>query len=107
MKPISICATTAFLLGNILAAPFTVADQTDPIPNKGAPCLSCHGQDGQPQLEDVPILAGQQPVYLINAIKHYKAGERTGGQAPIMTAMVKDLTDAEIEALANWFGRQK
>lgn len=77
------------------------------MPDLGARCLPCHGADGRPALSDVPIIAGQQPLYLANAIRAYRDGQRASGQALVMHEIVKDATDADIEALAQWFGAQQ
>ncbi|MEH6631116.1 MAG: c-type cytochrome [Halopseudomonas aestusnigri] len=105
----TIYAARALLVGGIIHSGLAVADTPTPsaIPPIGSQCLSCHGTDGRPALADVPIIAGQQPIYLANALRHYKSGQRTGGQALVMQEMVKDLTDKDIEALAIWFGEQK
>lgn len=79
----------------------------DAAPTIAMQCLSCHSATGQPLLEDVPIIAGQQPVYLFNALTHYKNGTRTAGQALVMQEMVKDLTVDDLKILADWFGAQK
>ncbi|WP_052741737.1 c-type cytochrome [Kiloniella litopenaei] len=109
----TIYATSALLVGGIFLGNNAIADTAassptpNPIPASGSQCLSCHGEDGRPALADVPIIAGQQPIYLANALRHYKNGQRTGGQALVMQEMVKDLTDKDIEELAKWFGEQK
>jgi len=107
----TIYATSALLFGGLFLTNAAVADTSSPAPNpipaSGSQCLSCHGEDGRPALADVPIIAGQQPIYLANALRHYKNGQRTGGQALVMQEMVKDLTDKDIEELAKWFGEQK
>lgn len=77
------------------------------MPALGARCLPCHGADGRPALSDVPIIAGQQELYLANAIRAYRDGQRAAGQAVVMHEIVKDTTDADIEALAQWFGAQQ
>lgn len=78
--------------------------QKDAMPTAASQCLSCHGTNGNPALKDVPILLGQQPLYLENAIRAYQDGRRTGGQALVMHEIVKDLSDADIKAIATWFG---
>jgi cytochrome c553 len=77
------------------------------MPALATRCLPCHGADGRPALADVPIIFGQQPLYLTNAIRAYRDGGRAAGQALVMHEIVKDATDADIEALATWFGAQK
>jgi cytochrome c553 len=76
------------------------------MPAAASSCLSCHGVDGRPILIDVPIIAGQQPIYLRNALRAYRSGTRTGGQALVMQEIVKTLSDDDMDALASWFGGQ-
>src|SRR5258708_29098884 len=49
--------------------------------NKIAMCIGCHGIPGYktafPEVYHVPRIAGQQPAYIVNALKAYKAGERS------------------------------
>ena len=94
----------------ILLSPASIAmaqSPDSPIPAVAAQCFSCHGANGRPTLADVPIIAGQQPLYLANALRAYKAGQRTAGRALVMQEMVRGLTDEDIEMLAKWFGEQK
>lgn len=86
--------------------PSDMADDEAGMPAAASSCLSCHGAEGRPVLADVPIIAGQQPLYLRNALQAYKRGWRSGGQALVMQEIVKPLDDDEIEALARWFGGQ-
>lgn len=99
----------ALVLAAILTAGWTGAPAMadDAMPPLGAQCLSCHGSDGRPALADLPVIAGQQPLYLANALKAYRDGKRAAGQAMVMHEIVKNTTDAEIEALAQWFGGQQ
>ena len=93
----------AILVIVISAAPAVSGE----MPDLAVRCLPCHGADGRPALVDVPIIAGQQPLYLANAIRAYRDGQRASGQALVMHEIVKDATDADIEALAQWFGAQQ
>ena len=64
-------------------------------------CASCHGADGRSGVvPEYPRLAGQSRKYLINALKAYQAGRRTGTYAALMAETAKTLSDADIDNLA-------
>jgi len=67
-------------------------------------CAACHGPGGrQPPSPQAPRLAGQQYAYLVHALDEYRSGAR---QSPIMGAMAKSLSDAQIETLARFYAAQ-
>ncbi len=39
-------------------------------------CANCHGADGNSKLSEVPNLAGQNPIYLLNQVNKFYTGER-------------------------------
>ena len=86
-----------------LALPAIAQDKT-PEPNT-AMCAGCHGIPGYktafPSVYHVPKIAGQQPAYLFNALKAYKAGERTH---PSMRGIAGSLTEEEMKAYAEYYG---
>src|SRR5215831_14702972 len=49
--------------------------------NKIAMCIGCHGIPGYktafPEVYHVPKIAGQQPGYIVAALKAYKSGDRS------------------------------
>lgn len=67
-------------------------------------CLSCHSVDGVAHIDHIPIIHGQSETYLHNALHAYKSGQRTGGTADVMQAVAAQLTDAQIDQLAGYFG---
>jgi cytochrome c553 len=68
---------------------------------KFALCAGCHGGDGRSgSLPEYPKIAGQNEKYLVNALKAYKSGRRTGTYAALMAATANILSDADIENLA-------
>jgi len=73
-------------------------------PQAGEPlsamCGSCHGARGVSQEPMVPNLAGQEPTYLVNAIKAYRNQERSHEN------MVADKSDGEIESIAAFYSVQ-
>jgi cytochrome c553 len=72
--------------------------------NNLALCIGCHGIPGYktayPMVYHVPMIAGQQPAYIVNALKAYKSGERSH---PSMRGIAASLTDKDMEALAAYY----
>src|SRR5213595_3121984 len=72
---------------------------------KTAMCIGCHGIPGYktafPEVYHVPKIAGQQPGYIINALKAYKSGERTH---PSMRGIAASLSDQDMADLAAYYG---
>jgi len=73
--------------------------------NKIAMCIGCHGIPGYktafPNVYHVPMIAGQQPAYLIAALKAYKDGARSH---PSMRGIAASLTDQDMADLAAYYG---
>ena len=73
--------------------------------NKIAMCIGCHGIPGYktafPEVYHVPKIAGQQPAYIISALKAYKDGAR---QHPSMRGIAASLTDQDMADLAAYYG---
>lgn len=65
-------------------------------------CAACHGQDGNSTTAGIPSLAGQQPVYFINAVKDYLNGNRKMSNKE-KGAMVQALNQVDIEAMALYY----
>jgi len=76
--------------------------------NAHALCIGCHGIPGYktafPEVYHVPKIAGQQPGYIINALKAYKSGERSH---PSMRGIAASLSDEDMKALADFYGAAK
>ena len=71
-------------------------------------CIGCHGIDGYrtafPEVYKVPLIAGQNPGYLVNALKAYRSGERAH---PTMKAISASLSDDDMADLAAYYGNRK
>jgi cytochrome c553 len=64
-------------------------------------CAGCHGPQGaKPVLPQTPKLAGQHYEYLIESLKALRSGAR---ESPIMGAVAKPLSDADIRAFAEYY----
>ena len=67
-------------------------------------CTSCHAVYGQGNsLAGYPAVAGQQIGYLTSTLKAYRSKERNAGESSlVMQSIASNLTDNEIDALANY-----
>lgn len=66
-------------------------------------CLGCHGPNGQGVAVNAR-LAGQYQSYLIAQLKAFKANARNNDQAQMMRGAVANLSEAEINAVAEYLG---
>jgi len=71
-------------------------------PNTGqAACFTCHGKNGDALVDlNIPILANQQPQYLISTLKEFKNRKRTNDNERAMRRIVDTMSDEQIEAVA-------
>src|SRR5438477_2674916 len=67
-------------------------------PEKLAPCLACHGADGQSQTENVPSLGGQLAPYSLIQLFMFREKMRV---AEPMNEAAKGLNDADLQSLAD------
>ena len=76
--------------------------------NAHAMCIGCHGIPGYktafPDVYHVPKIAGQQPGYIVNALKAYKTGERSH---PSMRGIAASLSEEDMKQLADYYGGAK
>lgn len=69
------------------------------LPERGIPaCQACHGEDAQ-GTANFPRLAGQHAKYVAKQLNYIQTLVRA---APVMHGIVKDLTPAEIQAVATY-----
>ena len=71
-----------------------------PIGERIEQCGACHGEDGNSQMEKIPSLAGQPQFFVENQLVLMREGVR---QVEAMAPFVKDLTDPDIVALADYY----
>jgi len=69
-------------------------------PPAATPCAACHGANGLSVMPDAPNLAGQPRAYLVEQLKAFRGGRRP---SETMGLMAKNLSDADIQALADWY----
>ncbi len=75
------------------------------VESQHAICIGCHGIPGYrtafPEVYHVPKIAGQQPGYIISALKAYKSGQRSH---PSMRGIAASLSDQDMADLAAYYG---
>ena len=71
-----------------------------------AQCIGCHGIPGYktayPVVYHVPKIAGQQPGYIVAALKAYRSGDRSH---PSMRGIAASLTDDQMQKLADFYAK--
>lgn len=65
-------------------------------------CAACHGETGREPMEGFPSVAGQKRSYLLAQIKDIKSKARTNGQAEAMQVAIAELSDQQIELVAEF-----
>lgn len=79
--------------------PVSAFAQSSDVPKLGT-CVTCHGRNGVGTSPVFPNLAGQKSLYMIQQLEQFRSGAR---KSEVMNVVAKPLTDAEIEALANYY----
>ncbi len=64
-------------------------------------CAVCHGPQGLSMQPNVPHLAGQPEIYLVEQLRNYRSGKR---HHEVMGVIAKPLSDQDIDNLAQWYG---
>lgn len=68
-------------------------------------CINCHGESGKGKAANVaafPVIGGQHRDYLIKQLKEFRQGVRANDPAGMMSAVARNMTDKEIEAVADY-----
>ena len=88
-------AAAVFCAGSAVAQPMPLAERI-------TLCGTCHGEDGNSRMQNIPSLAGQPEFYVLNQLFLMREGVR---RIEVMTPFVKDLKDDEMDALAKHYAR--
>jgi cytochrome c553 len=85
----------------VIAGPFPVfaAD----LDEKLAPCLACHGAEGQSETENVPSLGAQPAPYTVIQLFMFREKMRV---AEPMNGMAKGLSDDDLQSAADFFMKE-
>ena len=90
-------AVLATFLASVL--PAFAAD----LDEKLAPCLACHGAEGQSEIENVPSRGGQPAPYSVIQLFMFREKLRV---AEPMNEMAKELSDHELQSIADMIAKQ-
>lgn len=102
MRPLSLFAFACIvaMASNVQAAGDAAAGA-----KKVYQCQGCHGIVGWktafPEVYHVPKLGGQNPAYIVAALKEYKSGDR---DFATMRAIASTLSDQDMEDIAAYYG---
>ena len=98
----SVKACIAVTLGGLLLLSGSVAQAGDPVAgrSKASGCAGCHGAKGSSANPLWRNLAGQKAAYLVKQLRAFRDGTR---EDPVMSAMARPLSDADIENLAAYY----
>lgn len=76
--------------------------------NKISMCVGCHGipdyKTAFPHVYHVPMITGQQPVYIVNALQAYKSGARSH---PSMRGIAQGLSEQDMADLAAYYSSER
>ncbi len=76
--------------------------------NGVAACMGCHGPNGSGNpTAKYPALAGQFPSYIIAQLNAFRDGTRANDPNSMMRSVVARMSNAEIEAVANYIATLK
>ena len=88
-------ARAGFVVAVVLIGPLAAPGAE--LSEKLAPCLSCHGADGQSQIENVPSLGAQLPSYSLIQLFMFREKMRV---AEPMNEAARGLSDEDLQSIA-------
>lgn len=104
MKVCNLTVLGLYAVLAVWAAPLHAEGDPAKGKNKTAMCAGCHGIPGfrtaYPETYHVPKLGGQNPAYIMSALKAYKLGDRNH---ETMKAIASSLTDQDMADLAAYY----
>src|SRR5260221_12521696 len=75
-----------------------------PAKEKAEPCIACHGENGNSQIENVPSLAGQPAKYLLIQLILFRDNQHL---VEAMTPFADNLTHQDVQEPAAHFADPK
>jgi cytochrome subunit of sulfide dehydrogenase len=81
----------------------TAAGAVSTPPPGAASCTGCHASSSKVATR-VPRIVGRNPAEIVAAMEAFRSGQKP---ATVMDRIAKGFTEAEIRAIADWFGNQR
>lgn len=72
--------------------------QAQPLAERIAPCLACHGEKGTSEIPEVPSLGGQPAPFLLIQLYQFRERQRL---AEPMNELTKDFTDDDLRTFSD------
>jgi len=94
--------TIAFALAFCVIAQGAAHGQDDSARALAATCTGCHGTAGE-SVGPIPSIQGLEADRMVTLLREFRDGKR---DATIMHQLAKGFSDAQIQALAQWFASQ-
>lgn len=72
-------------------------------------CVNCHGVNGKglsPETPMFPVIGGQHKAYLLKQLIEFREDDRVNSPNAIMNRIVRSLSDADLDALAEYISVQ-
>lgn len=93
------------LVGAFLAGPaFAATGSDDEAATHAYSCVECHAADGSVASPEYPRLAGQHADYLLKQLRDFQSGQR---RHQVMSRMADGIPDADLAAIARFFGSRQ
>src|SRR5215207_2790325 len=89
------CAVIGVLAARLSGAAGT---QAQPLAERTAPCLACHGKKGTSDIPEVPSLGGQPASFLLIQLYQFRERQRL---AEPMNELTKDFTDDDLRTFSD------
>ena len=86
----------------LLSVTAALAGSLDP-PVGASACSGCHPASSATETS-VPVLAGRDAQQIVTQMRAFRSGQR---DATVMDRIAKGYSEAEIEAIANWYQAQR
>ena len=91
--------------------PKSIALKVPAMPAVAEQCTGCHGEDGLSQGDEIPKLAGQHALYIVNQLKKFRQTGADGvvtelrdwRRHPQMGKIAAGLSDQDMQAVATYF----